>query len=36
MTTPIGFIVQVAAFIGSSTILAGMSAAAALFLGQSF
>ena len=36
MTTPIGVIVQIAALAGSTVLLAGLSAAAALFLGQSF
>ena len=36
MTSPIGFIVQIVAILGSTTLIAGFSTAAAMILGQSF
>ena len=36
MTSPFGLFVQGLALFGSTTLIAGVSAAAALFLGQSF
>lgn len=36
MTTPLALITQIVALVGSTSLVAGLSAAAALFLGQSF